>query len=64
MIILLIAFALLSACGQKGPLFLPGNPSTLQTIPTAEQMQQEIEAKDEDEDEDDDDDDEPITNQQ
>ena len=59
MIILLVSCAFLSACGQKGPLFLPGNPSTLQSIPTAEQMQQEIEAEDKD---DDDDDDEPISN--
>ena len=51
MIILLLSLAFLSACGQKGPLFLPGNPSTLQSIPTAEQMQQEGEAEDNEDDE-------------
>jgi predicted small lipoprotein YifL len=56
-IILLFFLAFLSACGQKGPLFLPGNPSTLQSIPTAEQMQQEIEAEDEE-----DEDEKPIIN--
>lgn len=51
-IILLLSLAFLSACGQKGPLFLPGNPSTLQSIPTAEQMQREIAAEDEEKEED------------
>jgi len=50
-IILLLFLAFLSACGQKGPLFLPGNPSTLQSIPTAEQMQQETAAEDDEDDE-------------
>ena len=26
-----LSFLLLAACGQKGPLFLPGNPSQIQT---------------------------------
>jgi len=55
-IILLLSLAFISACGQKGPLFLPGNPSTLQSIPSAEQMQQEIDA-----DDDEDDEEEPIS---
>lgn len=50
-IILLLFLAFLSACGQKGPLFLPGNPSTLQSLPTAEQMQQETAAADDEDDE-------------
>ena len=50
-IILLLSLAFLSACGQKGPLYLPGNPSTLQSIPTAEQMQQETVAEDDEDDE-------------
>ena len=50
-IILLLSLAFLSACGQKGPLYLPGNPSTLQSIPTAEQMQQETAAEDDEDDE-------------
>ena len=48
---LLLSLAFLSACGQKGPLFLPGNPSTLQSIPTAEQMQQEGAAEDDEDEE-------------
>jgi len=28
---------LLAACGQKGPLFLPGDPSQVQELPPAEQ---------------------------
>ncbi len=39
-IILMLSFAFLSACGQKGPLFLPGNPSSLQSIPSAGELQQ------------------------
>ena len=34
----LAAFSLVllfSACGQSGPLYLPGNPSKLETIPPA-----------------------------
>jgi predicted small lipoprotein YifL len=51
MVTLLLSLAFLSACGQKGPLFLPGNPSTLQSIPTAEQMQQESAAEDDEDEE-------------
>jgi len=50
-IVLMLSLAFLSACGQKGPLFLPGNPSSLQSIPTAEELQQQAEDEDEDEDE-------------
>jgi predicted small lipoprotein YifL len=49
---LLIAFILClfvtAACGQKGPLFLPGNPST---ITTTVPEQQSIPDEDTDEDE-------------
>lgn len=31
---------LISACGQSGPLYLPGNPSEIQT-PTAESDEEE-----------------------
>jgi len=51
-IMLLLSFVLLTACGQTGPLYLPGNPSTLQTIPTAEELRQEAgDQDDEDEEE-------------
>jgi len=60
MIMLVLSLAFLSACGQKGALFLPGDPSTLRSIPTAEQLQQEVNAE-RDKDEEDDDED-SITN--
>jgi len=58
--ILVLSLAFLSACGQKGPLFLPGNPSTLRSIPTAEQLQQDVEAEEAEDDEEE----EPVTNNQ
>ena len=48
-VLLLILF--LSACGQSGPLYVPGDPSSIQ--PPAEQPEEE-EKKDKDEDEDED----------
>jgi len=55
-----IAIALLTSfivagCGQKGPLFLPGDPSTIRTI-TPEQNTEQSEERDED-----DEDETPIT---
>lgn len=52
-IILVLFLGLLSACGQKGALFLPGDPSTLQSIPTAEQLRRAAQAAAEEQDEDD-----------
>ncbi|MGI9203856.1 MAG: LPS translocon maturation chaperone LptM [Woeseiaceae bacterium] len=49
--LLLLSLAFLSACGQKGPLFLPGNPSQIQTVPSPEQEQINSETDDEDEEE-------------
>ena len=46
-VLLLILF--LSACGQSGPLYVPGDPSSIQ--PPAEQPEEE-EKKEEDEDKD------------
>jgi len=54
--LIFLSLALLSACGQTGPLFLPGNPSQIQTNTPAEQSTEETE---EDEDEQD-----PTINQQ
>lgn len=54
-VVLLLSLACLSACGQKGPLFLPGNPSQIQTVPPVEQEQTNP-------DEDDEDEEKPITN--
>jgi len=54
-VLLLLSLAYLSACGQKGPLFLPGNPSQIQSVPSAEEEQTNADQDDEDEEE-------PITN--
>jgi predicted small lipoprotein YifL len=50
-ILLLLSFVFLPACGQKGPLFLPGDPSSLQSIPPASELQELSEEDDEDEEE-------------
>lgn len=52
-IALLLSLAFLSACGQKGPLFLPGDASQVQSVPSAEQAQINPGTDDEDEDDDD-----------
>lgn len=44
---LLLSLAFLSACGQTGPLFLPGNPSQIQTSPPTEQSSEESDGEDE-----------------
>ena len=52
--ILLTAVAL-SGCGQKGPLYLPGNPSEIKTEISKQESKQEIptsEPQDEDDEED------------
>lgn len=45
----LLALMILAGCGQSGPLFVPGNPSTVQPQP---QQQQTIEEEDEDDEND------------
>ena len=47
-LLILLSLFLFTACGQKGPLFLPGNPSQIQTVPPVEGVQEET---DEDDDE-------------
>jgi predicted small lipoprotein YifL len=34
-----LGLLLLSGCGQKGPLYLPGNPSEVRPIPEQEQAE-------------------------
>jgi predicted small lipoprotein YifL len=46
----LISTALVAACGQKGPLFLPGSPSTIST-PVPAQQPAPVEATEEEDDE-------------
>ena len=36
---LLIALVLIAGCGQKGPLFLPGTPTEIRSVPEQEQVQ-------------------------
>lgn len=38
--ILLLAFAL-GACGQSGPLYVPGDPSSIQTPPETPETEEE-----------------------
>ena len=44
--------SVLAACGQKGPLFLPGDPSQMQTVEAAQEEApdegEEMDKKDED----------------
>lgn len=44
-----ISFVVLSsACGQSGPLYLPGNPSKLETVPPAPTEADETEEEEQD----------------
>jgi predicted small lipoprotein YifL len=47
--ILLLAFAL-GACGQSGPLYVPGDPSEVETKPTSSQSEEEGDENGEDDD--------------
>ena len=38
----------LAACGQKGPLFLPGDPSQMQTVEAAQEEAPREEGKEDD----------------
>jgi predicted small lipoprotein YifL len=52
---LLVLLMLISACGQKGPLFLPGDPSQIQTdVPTQSGSSAEENEDTSDEEQDDD----------
>jgi predicted small lipoprotein YifL len=55
----IISLAFVAACGQQGPLFLPGSPSEIQS---AVQEQQTAPAEGSEEDDDDDEDDEQTNN--
>ncbi len=60
LIAFIISLAFVAACGQQGPLFLPGSPSEIQSA-VQEQQAATAEAS-EDDDEDDDEDDEQTNN--
>lgn len=44
---LLIALVLIAGCGQKGPLFLPGTPTEVRSVPEQEQTQADREEEEE-----------------
>ena len=49
--LLFVALSLLAACGQKGPLYLPGNPSEIRSgVPQADGATAPEEATEDDED--------------
>lgn len=54
----LVSVFILAACGQKGPLFLPGDPNAIRTT-TPQQNGQQLEEQSEDDE--DDEDETPIT---
>jgi len=58
-VLLILTILFLSACGQKGPLFLPGEPSAIRTTVPQQQQQPQTEENEEDEENE-----VPTTNQQ
>ena len=59
LIAFIISLAFVAACGQQGPLFLPGSPSEIQS---AVQEQQAAPAEESEEEDDEDDEDDEQTN--
>jgi predicted small lipoprotein YifL len=49
LILLLLSLMFVAACGQTGPLFLPGDPSAIRTTTPPQQQSEESEQDDEDE---------------
>ncbi len=54
LIAFIISLAFIAACGQQGPLFLPGSPSEIQSA--VQEQQAAAEAAEQEDDEDDEDD--------
>jgi predicted small lipoprotein YifL len=44
-----LVLLVLAGCGQKGPLFLPGNPSEVRPVPEQEQARTDRDEEKEDE---------------
>ena len=44
---LVLAYLFLAGCGQKGPLFLPGDPSEVRQVPEQEEVEGEREEEEE-----------------
>ena len=49
-ILILLAAAAAAGCGQKGPLYLPGDPSSIYSAPPQQTSQAGEEADDDDDD--------------
>jgi predicted small lipoprotein YifL len=47
--VLLLAFAL-GACGQSGPLYVPGDPSSIETTPKTPESEEDRDENGEDDD--------------
>jgi predicted small lipoprotein YifL len=56
LVIFLFSLLLIAACGQKGPLFLPGDTNQISTSMPEQQQSVPVEEEDKDDDEDD-----PVT---
>jgi predicted small lipoprotein YifL len=56
LVIFLFSLLLIAACGQKGPLFLPGDTNQISTSMPGPQQSVPVEEEDKDDDEDD-----PVT---
>jgi len=46
---LLLSLIVLTACGQKGPLFLPGDPSQMRSVPPQQEVVEEESEEDDEE---------------
>jgi predicted small lipoprotein YifL len=62
LIAFIISLAFVAACGQQGPLFLPGSPSEIQSAIQEQQAAAEESEQEYDEDDEDDEDDEQTNN--
>jgi len=52
-LVLLLVLLFAAGCGQKGPLYLPGNPSQIKTdVPRQDEGQTEEDDEDDEDDED------------
>ena len=62
LIAFIISLVFVAACGQQGPLYLPGSPSEIQSAVQEQQAAAEESEEDDDEDDDEDDEDDEQTN--
>jgi predicted small lipoprotein YifL len=62
LIAFIISLAFVAACGQQGPLFLPGSPSEIQSAVQEQQAAAEASEQEDDEDDEDDEDNEQTNN--